>query len=32
MVNYGCGQSGDRTVKLTVSEELSDDLKLFFAC
>ena len=27
-----CGQSGDRTPKLTVSEEWTDRINWFFAC
>ena len=32
MFKNGCGQSGDGTVKLTVSEEWTDRINWFFAC
>ena len=32
MVKNGCDQSGDRTVKMTVSEEWIDGIDWFFAC
>ena len=32
MVKNGCGQSGHRTLKLTVSQEWIDGLNWFFAC
>ena len=32
MVKNGCGQSGDGTLKLTVSEEWTDRINWFFAC
>ena len=32
MVKNGYGQSCDRTLKLTVSEELTDGINTFFAC
>ena len=32
MVKNGCGQSLDRALKLTVSEEWTDGIKWFFAC
>ena len=32
MVRSGCGQSGDRILKLTVSEEWTDETNWFFTC
>ena len=32
MVKNGCGQSCDGTLKLTVSEEWTDEINWFFAC
>ena len=32
MLRNGCGQSGHRTIKLTVSQELFDRMNWFFAC
>ena len=31
MIKNGCGQSGDRALKLTVSEEWTDGINWFFA-
>ena len=31
MIKNGCGQSGDETLKLTVSEEWADGINWFFA-
>ena len=32
MVKNGCGQHGDATLKLTVSQKWTDGIKWFFAC
>ena len=32
LVKNGCGQCGDGTQKLTVSEEWTDGINWFFAC
>ena len=32
MVKNGCGQSGGRTLKLTLSEEWANEINWFFAC
>ena len=32
MVNYGCGQSGFRTLKLSLSQEWADGINWVFAC
>ena len=32
MAKNGCGQSGDRTLKLTVSDEWADGINWFFPC
>ena len=32
MMKNGCGQSGDRTLKVTVSEEWTAGINWFFAC
>ena len=32
MIKNGCGQSVDRTLKLSVSEEWADKMNWFFAC
>ena len=32
MVKNGCGQSGHETLKLTVSQNQTDEIISFFAC